>query len=90
MICFVYVDDCLFFAKDSHDINNVIKDLKRPEKKSHTSFLLDEENNVAGLLDILFHKIRDKTGEICEIRLLQTGLIKRVLAATGMEEYTSI
>ena len=86
----VYVDDCLFFAKKSEDINEVIKDLKDPKDRKHKKYLLDEEDDVAGFLGILFKKIRNEQGKLCKLELTQTGLIRRILAATGMEDCSKI
>ena len=65
VICLVYVDDCLFFSKRNKDINAVIQDLKKPARDDHTIFLLEEENDVAGFLGILFEKVQDSRDEIC-------------------------
>jgi Reverse transcriptase (RNA-dependent DNA polymerase) len=78
VICLCYVDDCLFFAKDSTDIDAVIKSLRRPEP---SSFDLNIEDDVAGFLGILMQKRDDGS-----IELLQTGLIDRVLKVMGLED----
>ena len=75
MICLVYVNDCLFFAQSNADIDRVITDLKKPSIEDHKSFLLDEEDGVAGFLGVLFEKIKNSAGKVCQIKLLQTGLI---------------
>ena len=53
--CLVYVDDCLFFAQDERDIDEVLNDLKSPNDESHQSFLLNVESDVAGFLGILLN-----------------------------------
>jgi hypothetical protein len=78
VICLCYVDDCLFFAKDSTDIDTVIESLRRPEP---SSFDLNIEDDVAGFLGILMQKRDDGS-----IELLQTGLIDRVLKVMGLED----
>jgi hypothetical protein len=78
VICLCYVDDCLFFAKDSTDIDAMIESLRRPEP---TAFDLNIEDDVAGFLGILMSKRKDGS-----IELLQTGLIDRILKVMGLEE----
>ena len=90
VICLVYVDDCLFFARQVKDIDNVIKDLKEPADASNEVFLLDEEDDVAGFLGIHFNKILNEKGEVDKMELTQTGLIKRILQVTGMEDCSKI
>ena len=67
VICLCYVDDCLFFAKDGHDIDNMIESLHQPEPNQ---FYLNIKDDVAGFLGILMSKQKDGS-----IELLQTGLI---------------
>ena len=45
VICLVYVDDCLFFARDDEDIDKIIDSLK-------DGFLLEKETSFAGYLGI--------------------------------------
>jgi Reverse transcriptase (RNA-dependent DNA polymerase) len=78
VICLCYVDDCLFFAKDGCDIDNMIESLRRAEP---TKFDLNIEDDVAGFLGILMSKQQDGS-----IELLQTGLIDRILKVMGLEE----
>ena len=59
VICLVYVDDCLFFARNDSAIDRVIQDLNMLINEDHESFLLNEENNVAGFLGILFEKTKN-------------------------------
>ena len=56
VICLVYVDDCLFFGKETKDINKIIQDLQEPKGKNKEKFLLNKEDDVAGFLGILFQK----------------------------------
>ena len=90
VICLVYVDDCLFFARDVKDIDEVIKDLREPASGTKEKFLLDEEEDVAGFLGIYFKKVLNNKKEIEKIELTQTGLIKRILKVTGMEDCSKI
>ena len=90
IICLVYVDDCLFFARKTQDIDKIISDLKTPKEREQKRCLLDEEDDVAGFLGTLFEKIINKKGETTQIKLTQTGLIKSFLAVTGLEECASV
>jgi hypothetical protein len=69
-ICLVYVDDTLLFAWKRLDIENVVTGLK------HLGMDLEEEDDVAGFLGVLVKSLPDGT-----IKLLQTGLIQRILDA---------
>ena len=80
----------MLFARNNEDIDKVIQDLKMPNIDGHESFLPDEENDVAGFFGNFFEKIKISAGQVSEIKLLQTGLIKRILAVTGMEDCLSI
>ena len=68
----------------------IIKDLRNPSDKTNQDFLLDEEEDVAGDLGIYFNKIRNGKGDVEEITLTQTGLIKRILVATGLEDCSKL
>lgn len=52
--------------------------------------MLDEEEDIAGFLGIHFEKNKDEQGRILSIELIQKGLIRRILIATGMEDCSSI
>jgi hypothetical protein len=73
VICLVYVDDCLFFAKDQQDIDTAIQKIK------NTGMDLNVEDDVAGFLGVLINRNDDGT-----ITLSQTGLIDRVVDALGL------
>ena len=79
--CLVYVDDCLFFARDERDIDEVLNDLKSPNDESHQSFLLNVESAVAGFLGILLNRNDNGT-----IELKQEGLIDRILSVMGLKD----
>ena len=81
VICLIYVDDCLFFSRKEEYIDKAIVDL-RTKKDEFDEFLLNIESDVAGFLGILFK--RDKKSK--SIELTQTGLIKRILKVTGLED----
>eukprot|EP00733_Pompholyxophrys_punicea_P000481 Pompholyxophrys_punicea_v1_NODE_136_length_3267_cov_3.636364.p1 type:complete len:383 gc:universal NODE_136_length_3267_cov_3.636364:1948-800(-) len=78
VICWVYVDDCLFFTRNSTSIDRIIESLRKPEP---TRFLLTEEDDVAGFLGILMERRDDGS-----IELRQTGLINRIIAATNLQD----
>ena len=90
VICLIYVGDCLLFSKEQAKIDKLLKDLKNPRDKSHEQYLLEEEDNVSGFLGIHFNKKRDDDREVFKIELTQTGLIKRILIATRMDDCTKI
>ena len=79
VICLVYVDDCLFFAKDGKKIDRVIERMK-DEKEGHRGFDLNVEDDFAGFLGILINRKDDGT-----IELTQTGLINKILKIMGLE-----
>ena len=82
VICVVYCDDCLFFAKDDADIEGVVSHLQVPTSDGGSGLELEYENqDVAGFLGLDIKKL-DKG----RLRFTQTGLINRVLALTGMTE----
>ena len=45
---------------------------------------------MAGFLGIHFNKVTNDDGNVEQIALTQTGLIKRILVATGMEDCSKI
>ena len=76
VICLVvYVDDCLFFSTEQTHIDVIVNKIK--------SFGMDlnVEDDVAGFLGV--HIARNEDGTLS---LAQTGLIKRVIAALGLED----
>jgi hypothetical protein len=83
VICLVYVDDCLFFAKDDSYIDEAIKSLQNSQDFGDNGFILQEEQDVAGFLGILMKKTNDG------IELLQTGLIDRIVEAIGLTDGNS-
>ena len=76
VILLCYVDDCLLYAKDPKDIQEVIKRL-REEKMQ-----LDEEGSAEGFLGVdITHNQKDGT-----VTLTQTGLTDRVIKALGCDD----
>ena len=82
VICVTYVDDCLFFARDENDIDNVINGIK------NSGMDLQVEDSVAGFLGVHIDRYSETSEdgkEIKFIRLLQTGLIDRIIMALGLD-----
>jgi hypothetical protein len=76
MICVVYVNDLIFWSKDVPLINGVAMALC----KLGVDF--EQEDNVAGFLGVTLD--RDGLSGLLEIK--QTGLIKRVIEALGLDD----
>ncbi|MGH7974287.1 MAG: reverse transcriptase domain-containing protein [bacterium] len=74
MICLIYVDDCLFFARNEADIHAMIKDLRK-------EFDLVVEDDVSTYLGIKIKKLADD-----RLEMSQPYLIERILEATGMKD----
>ncbi len=75
-ICLTYVDDCLWFGKDAAALDALIKQMKDDRKMDLTV----ESTDVSAFLGIQF------TWKGDTIELKQTGLIDKVLDATGMRD----
>ena len=69
LICLVYVDDCLFFAKDTKTIDTMLASLS-------TDFKLEPEDDVTAFLGIEFRKHNSGT-----LEMIQPHLINRVIEA---------
>ena len=78
VICLVYVDDCLFFAKDQADIDLAIERLK-----GH--FKLEVEDEVGGFLGVHIER-NDKN----QVILTQKGLIKRILEQLNVADLPAV
>ena len=76
VICLVYVDDTLFFAKEKSDIEEVLNKLREMK------LTMQEEEDVAGFLGV--HIRRDPLSG--EIELTQTGLTDRIIEALGITD----
>jgi hypothetical protein len=73
-ICLTYVDDCLWFGKDGAALDALIDEMKKRMN------LTVESNDVSNFLGIQF------TRQGNTIELKQTGLIQKIIEATGMQE----
>ena len=74
VICLVYVDDTLFFAHNTSEIEEVIDTLK-----SVSTLQITTEDDIAGFLGVHINNRDDGT-----IELLQTGLIDRIIEALDL------
>ncbi len=73
-ICLTYVDDCLWFGKDGAALDALIKQMKKKMD------LTVESRDVSNFLGIKFTRHGDT------IELKQTGLINKIIEATGMQD----
>ena len=81
VICLVYVDDTLLYARRQEDIDEVLHKLEHERKMS-----LEAEDEVAGFLGV--HIKRDSaTGQVV---LTQEGLTNRIIAALGCENLPGV
>ena len=78
VICLVYVDDCLFFARDQADIDLAVERLK-----GH--FKLEVEDEVGGFLGV--HIERNEKNQVI---LTQKGLIKRILEQLNVADLPAV
>ena len=81
VICLVYVDDTLLFARDMKHIDDILRRLVDDEKMA-----LEVEDDVAGFLGVHI----DKNNATGEITLTQTGLIERILEALRVMHLPSV
>jgi len=81
IICVVYVDDTIFAGPNRAAIDLEIKGLGVSDDEHRHQFELRGEGEVGDFLGIRIAKTGDK-----EFNLSQTGLITKVLKASGMEE----
>ena len=77
VICLVYVDDTLLFARHQEDIDEVIHKLTKEQDME-----LEIESAVAGFLGVDI-KSDKETGQVT---LTQTGLIDRIIAALDCDD----
>ena len=78
VICVVYVDDFLFWARSQSDIDNVMKNFK--EDGPSYNWEHSKEESVSEFLGIDIKTLDNGGFQFC-----QTGLIRKVLEATGMD-----
>ena len=76
VICVVYVDDLIFWSKDVPLINGVAMQLRE------LGVDLEQEDDAAGFLGVTL----DRDGPSGLIEMKQTGLIKRVIEALGLDD----
>ena len=74
VICLTYVDDCLWFGKDGAALDALIDKMKKKMD------LTVESKDVSNFLGIKFTRHGDT------IELKQTGLINKIIEATGMQD----
>jgi hypothetical protein len=74
VICVVYVDDCLFFARDRVKIDQVLDGLKKD------NFTFTVEKSVEAFLGIKVEVAEDGV-----VTMTQPGLIDKILATLGLE-----
>ena len=75
VICWVYVDDCLFYSPKAEYIDEMITKLREDD------MTLEVEDSVAGFLGVHI----DRNNSTGEVTLTQTGLIERIMKALGVE-----
>jgi len=73
IICLIYVDDTIFFAKNQEIIDDMISNLKK-------DFDLTDEGDVDAFLGVQFDYLEDG-----QIKMSQTGLIQQILKDVGIE-----
>ena len=76
VICVVYVDDLIFWSRDVPRINHVAMELRK------LGVDLEQEDDAAGFLGVTLD--RDASTGLLEMK--QTGLIKRVIEALGLDD----
>jgi hypothetical protein len=81
VICLVYVDDTLLYARNSEDIDEVLRRLQEDE-----GMQLEVEDDVAGFLGVQI--TRDE--ESGEVTLTQTGLINRIIEALNIDDLPGV
>ena len=76
VICIVYVDDIIFWSKDTADIDSSAMQLRE------LGVDLEQEDDAAGFLGVTLE--RDPETNLLEMK--QIGLIKRVIEALGLDD----
>ena len=80
LICVVYVDDCLFWARSQCEIDNVMKSFK--EDGPSYNWEHSKGESVSEFLGIYIKTLDNGGFQFC-----QTGLIRKVLEDTSMEHF---
>ena len=81
MMCVVYVDDTIFGARTSRELEVEITSLGISTKDHDHTFILRNEGSVSAFLGIQIEKLCNQ-----QFSLTQTGLIDKILLATGLED----
>ncbi len=76
VICVVYVDDLIFWSKDAPQINQVAVELHE------LGVDLEQEDDAADFLGVIL----DRDASTGLLKMKQTGLIKRVTKALGLDD----
>ncbi len=76
VICVIYVDDLIFWSQDLANIDRVALELCK------LGVALEQEDDPTGFLGVEFE--HDKSTSLIEMK--QTGLIKRVIEALGLDD----
>lgn len=80
----VYVDDTIMAGPDADKIEELIKDLGVADNEEHETFMLRDKGSVGDFLGIRIEKQANDT-----FTLSQTGLIEKVIKASGMADCNS-
>jgi len=87
MICVVYVDDTILAGPDAAEIEKVITSLGVRDKEKRYKFELRDKGAVGDFLGIRIERTKSQAKEF---KLSQSGLINKVLLASGMEDSNPI
>ena len=80
IICLVYVDDCLFFALDYSNFEDMLQKLRNED------LTLEKEDDVAGFLGVHLKVDHDKGA----VKLTQLDLIDRIIDVMGLTNATEV
>ena len=76
VICVVYVDDLIFWSKDTSEINDSAMQLLE------LGVNLEQEDDAAGFLGVTL----ERDPETSLLKMKQTGLIKRIIETLGLDD----
>jgi hypothetical protein len=76
VICVVYVDDLIFWSKDTLAINDSAMQLRE------LGMDLEQEDDAAGFLGVTL----ERDPEMSLLKMKQTGLIKGIIEALGLDD----
>ena len=80
VVCLIYVDDTLLFARNQEDIDEVLYKLVEEQ-----GMALEVEDSVAGFLGVLIKHKEDRS-----VELVQEGLTDRIIKALGVEDLPAV